>query len=392
MELEQIIKQIEWLDDERRKDKDLIAKQVDRITSLEGNLKSAHQQIKDMSGEISRLSAIIGRMDQFDQSIIDLRIEANKQFDEIDKSEKKRLEELEKVRRVEMRAVDNSLNEVRKEIEAIAGLRRAVQARVDEEVRLTKSIDELKVKIQELKRSEEEHSRIYRLVEDSRRQDSKRLVDLQGEVSVVRKRYDELRGQIEISLANFRKLENRLKELHETESERANAQAVFLEKQALNNVERDRIWKDWELRFENIEQQAGEVENHLQTLDATHREVKRTKDAVDEIAERTERRINEFTEVQRLSEERFRQDWVTFKADDQKRWTNYTLTQEEQRGEIHRNLDKISERITHLEDGSQEFHDLLEEMNDQTEKRLQSLLALTHEWVSVYERTFGHVR
>ncbi|MFU8771386.1 MAG: hypothetical protein ACNA8H_03090, partial [Anaerolineales bacterium] len=242
MELEQIIKQIEWLDDERRKDKDLIAKQVDRITSLEGNLKSAHQQIKDMSGEISRLSAIIGRMDQFDQSIIDLRIEANKQFDEIDKSEKKRLEELEKVRRVEMRAVDNSLNEVRKEIEAIAGLRRAVQARVDEEVRLAKSIDELKVKIQELKRSEEEHSRIYRLVEDSRRQDSKRLVDLQGEVSVVRKRYDELRGQIEISLANFRKLENRLKELHETESERANAQAVFLEKQALNNVERDRIW------------------------------------------------------------------------------------------------------------------------------------------------------
>ena len=31
-----------------------------------------------------------------------------------------------------------------------------------------------------------------------------------------------------------------------------------------------------------------------------------------------------------LTEERFRQEWVNFKADDQKRWTNYTLAQEEQ--------------------------------------------------------------
>jgi chromosome segregation ATPase len=392
MELEQILKQIEWLDDERRKDKDVIAKQEDRIASLEGNLRSVHQQIKDMGSEITRLSAIIARMDQFDQSITDFRIETNRQFEEIDKIDKKRHEEVEKVRRVEMRAVDSNLAELRKEIEAIAGLRRAVHARVDEEARLSKSIDELKVKIQELKRNEEEHSRTYRMVEDTRRQDSKRLVDLQGEVSVMRKRTDELRGQIEITVANFRKAESRLKELHETENERANAQAEFLEKQALNNVERDRIWKEWEARFEGVERQAEDVENHLQTLDATHRVVKRSKEALDELAERIERRIGEFTEVQRLSEERFRQDWTTFKADDQKRWTNYTLTQEEQRGEIHRQFDKLSERIIHLEDGSQEIHDLLEEISDQTEKRLQSLLALAHEWVSAYERAFGHVR
>ena len=34
---------------------------------------------------------------------------------------------------------------------------------------------------------------------------------------------------------------------------------------------------------------------------------------------RFERRINEITEMERLTEERFRQEWVTFKADDQKR-------------------------------------------------------------------------
>ena len=41
--------------------------------------------------------------------------------------------------------------------------------------------------------------------------------------------------------------------------------------------------------------------------------------------QRFDRRLNEITEMQRLVEERFRQEWVSFKADDQKRWTNYTL-------------------------------------------------------------------
>jgi hypothetical protein len=31
-------------------------------------------------------------------------------------------------------------------------------------------------------------------------------------------------------------------------------------------------------------------------------------------------------------------------------------------------------------------------MGEQTEKRLQSLLALAHEWVSTYERSIGHAR
>ncbi|HSF81728.1 MAG TPA: hypothetical protein VLA49_10865, partial [Anaerolineales bacterium] len=105
-----------------------------------------------------------------------------------------------------------------------------------------------------------------------------------------------------------------------------------------------------------------------------------------------ERRLNEITEIQRLAEERFRQEWVTFKADDQKRWTNYTLTQEEQRGEANRQYEKLADRISNMEDLVQEFSDLIGQMNEQTEKRMQSLLAMTHEWVSAYERTIGRMR
>jgi chromosome segregation ATPase len=392
MDQDQILKQVEWLDEERRRDKDNLAKQEERILALEGSLDAAHKEIKNLAGEITRLSAIIARMDRFDDALSQHRVEFSHQLEEISKDGKKREEEMEKVRRVEMRAVDSSVADIRKELESIAGLKLGLQARIDEEMRLGRSIDELRTKIQDMRRSEEENLRTYKLIEDGRRQDSKRLVDLQGEAVALRKRQDEDRGKIEVVTSNIRKIEARLSELITMESERRDSQASFLDKQAMLQVERDRTWKDWVTRFELVERQSSEIESQLQTLDATHRTVKRAQESVDELTQRVERRMNEITEMQRLSEERFRQEWVTFKADDQKRWTNYTLTQEEQRGETGRTLERIGERVTHLDDGLQELQDLLYQVNDYTEKRLQGLLSLAHDWVEEYEHSLSHIR
>jgi hypothetical protein len=127
-------------------------------------------------------------------------------------------------------------------------------------------------------------------------------------------------------------------------------------------------------------------------LDATHRAVKHSQEVVEELSQKVERRITEVTEIQRLAEERFRQEWVTFKADDQKRWTNYTLTLEEQRNETARQFERLIERVTQLEDNAQEVQDLIVQIREQSEKRLQSLLAIAHEWVASHERSQGRSR
>jgi DNA repair exonuclease SbcCD ATPase subunit len=390
MEFDQVLKQLEWLNDERRKDKDIISKQEERIISVEGNLSAAHQQIKELSGEIIRLSAIVGRMDDFDAALLQHRQEINRQAEESDKQTKKREEEMEKVRRVEMRSIDTSISDIRQEIEAFSGVNRSLQARVDEETRLARLIDDLRVKVQDIQRSEEEYTRTYRLMEDSRRQDSKRVVDLQGEVSALRNRSDEFRGQIDLVTANLRKLEGRLGETLAQDSERQEAQDAFIENQALRQVEFERTWKEWQSKIEKIDRQSSDVEKQFQSLDSTHSEVKRTIGSIEELQSRIERRINEITEVQRLAEERFRQEWVTFKADDQKRWTNYTLTQEEQRTELSRNLEKMGDQQADFDMSIQEVQDMIHQMTEETERRLQSLLTLAHDWVAAYERIAGN--
>lgn len=392
MDMEQILKRVDWIDDERRKDKNTLAVLEERSADLEENLQPLPRQIKDLEGEIAQLRTMLSRIDQFDETILQLRVEVKDSLDALSKEYKQRDEEAEKVRRVEMRALDKTIGELRKEIAPIQELQRGMRARVEEESRINRSVDEVRLRVDAVRRSDEEYLRSFRLLEDGRRQDTKRLTDLQGELSAVRKQVDDQRGRVELASTNMRKFESRLNELSSVETERREAQAKFLEEQALSQVERDRVWQDWQTRFDTIEQQTAEVESNLQSLDVTHRDIKRSQQSLDELSQKVERRINELSEIQRLAEDRFRQEWVTFKADDQKRWTNYTLTQDEERGEMQRQFERLADRVTQIEDTMQEMHDLLQQVTEQSDKRLQSLLSVVHEWVSSHERTIGRNR
>lgn len=389
MDMDQLLKRVDWLDEERRKDKNIIASLEERILSMGGDITKLETQNKELNGEVTRLDTLLGRLDTIDETIAQQRVEFYRKIDEIERVSEKSDDDVVNLLRTEIKGYDQDISEIHKELEVIPELKRGLEARVDEENRLNRSIDEVENAIGDLRREEEELNRIYRLIEDGRRQDSKRLTDAQGEITALRKRIEEQRGRTDLVSAEMRKVETRLTELLAVERERRDAQATFLEKQALAEVERERTWKEWQTRFETIEHQSADIETQIQALDATHRSIKRSQSAVDDLMQRVERRINEIVEMQRLAEERFRQEWTTFKADDQKRWTNYTLSQEEQRSEFGRRFERIADRVTILEDTFQEVQDTIHQMNEQSEKRLQSLLAVVHDWVSIYEKTLA---
>jgi chromosome segregation ATPase len=179
MDQTQLEKRVAWLDDEHRKDKNLIAMLEERINALESRIVSTEQKNKDLSGETTRLSSVLARMDSFDASIEQHRSEFNKMFKKQVTQSDQRVDEITTLLRAEIHAFDASLSDVRKSTEPISGLRSEIQARIQEEDRLSHLISDLQQEINDLRRNEEEQSRIYRLSEDGRRQDVKRLTDIQ---------------------------------------------------------------------------------------------------------------------------------------------------------------------------------------------------------------------
>jgi hypothetical protein len=127
----------------------------------------------------------------------------------------------------------------------------------------------------------------------------------------------------------------------------------------------------------------------MSALEATHKAIKQSQIELDEINIRFDRRINELTEMHRLNEDRFRQEWISFKGDDQKRWTNYQLTQEEQQQEDSRKLVKLNERITQIDDEIQDVKEKTTLINEEIEKQLKAFYSVFHDVIESYEQTFN---
>ena len=392
MDLEQIIKRLEWLDEERRKDKTLIVTLQERLESFEVNAVGMAQQLKELDEHVTRIMTGMSRFDQIEDVVAQQNVALSRKIDDVEKQRMESDREKEKVRLADLESLMKSIGENRNTLESLQEIKRDLRARIDEEYRLTRLIDEYEEKFMNIERSHEEFHRAQKMLEDGRRQDNKRLLDLQGEASGLRKRADEHRGRLELMTENMRKLEMRIGELHNAETERRQDQNAFVEKQNLTQVERDRTWKEWQERFELFSTQTVDMDAQLRALDATHRAVKRSQEGFEEITQRFERRINEITEMQRLMEERFRQEWVTSRGDDQKRWTNFTLTQEELQRETDRQFGKHGDRLVQLEDYSQESHDVIVLLTTDLQHQMQSTLQIAREWLDNYDRTYGRFK
>ena len=388
MENEQLLQRLEWLEEERRKDKTAIAMLQERLNALEALQPNLAQQIKDLSAENARLSSAMGRFEQIDATIAQLRIEFTRSLETTERQRNDRDREAEKTRLADLEMLNKAIGEVRKGLEPISELRRGLQARVEEDFRLARLIEETSQKVLQTRRSDDEYRHAQKLLEENQRQDNKRITDLTGEVAALRKRIEEQRGKVDLVSDAQRRIETRISDFQAADTERRQAIASFIEKQTMGIVERERTWKEWQTRFEEIERTSTNIDAQLQALDATQRAVKRAQEAFEEITQRFERRINEITEMQRLVEERFRQEWVAFKADDQKRWANYSLTQEEQQREVTRQFEKLTERLLPIEDMLQQLKERLTQLTEDTSKRLQSLLTLNRQWVENFEQTF----
>ena len=392
MELDELVKRLDWLEKEHRKDRAAIADLQEKLASYEGGAVRLQNQIKDVSGDISRFAPIAARLDQFDTMLTQYRSESSKAVDEIEKRRLKHEREVDDRRRVELENINKSILEIRNSLDAFNELRRGLQARAEEDSRLARLITELEKKIKDFNLVDDELRRGIRIADDARKQDAKRITDIQGDLAAIRKRADEARERADLNADTIRQLDARVNELMASETDRRIAQMQFIEQQNLAQVDRDRAWKEIQLRFENFARQTATLDQQLLTLDETQRSVKRSQEAFEDMNTRLERRINEITEMQRLAEDRFRQEWVTFKADDQKRWTNYTLTQDELNKDLHVETDKLNQRLAAIDDATQGMQDLLQQTTEATETQLQELMNWAHEFLTNYERIMGRAR
>lgn len=386
MELDQLAKTVDWLDDERRKDKQEIAAMQTRLAAAVAENTTLSRRLQQLESDVSAYVAQLQKITKIDTILDSYRKEMMRQLEEVEQRRLESGKEDERLRKLEREGLNKSLAELRKSLEVVPALLREPEARKETENRLVRSVAELQLKVSEFNKFLDERGRSLTIVEEGRRQDAKRIADLQTEQSDLRKRQDESRGKLEIVEDLSHRTDIKLGEVFLAENDRRTAQAQWLESQTAGQMERDRAWNDLRAKVEaGLAGLEGYV-HRVEQYDDTNREVKRAAEGFKQTIELIERRINESTEIQRLAEERFRQDWAAFMADNQKHWATHLLLREEQWREHDRLNAKLLERAETLEADVLEIQAALQRWQTLDASRLQLIDKTLREIMAEYEQ------
>ena len=392
MDNEQLEKRIKWLDDERRKDKTIISELENRLLKLEDKLNAVDMKTREYDSDLTRLRTSVTRVDDFEADLGVFRVDRKKDIKEQEKLAKSWIADAKKDLRAQLRGLETQQKKLLEETKRIKILEKDMKTRVDEENRFNASLREMENSFDDIHKDYKDYQRDSKTFKQDRQKEIKRVADIQAEQSALRKRVDEVRGLMDLVNSDYQKIKSRIQELESTRRDLKKEQEKFLEGANLKLTERETTWKNWMTRFEGIEIQAQDLDEQMTKLDTTHRGIKRMQDELKDLSSLLDRRVNEITEMQRLADEKFRAEWTTFTADDQKRWTNYTLSQKEQTKLLERQYKEGEDRISVLEDGMQDIEDQMAQISKYTENQLQGLLSLMRDWAGDFEQIMDGFR
>lgn len=381
MDIETLVKKIDELESQLSSLKKAVASQNSRMIEIDDRASGFVEKTREQKNEISRLNSLISGLGQFDAAITKIRVDFNKQLEEVEKRNQLNIQMSEKVIHDEIRSINQILDNLQRD--QSREIDHKMKALIDENSRIIQKFNDINNQVDEKIISSEDFKSCINLIEMGLRQDKKILDNLTSEFETYKKRLEEIRLKSDIIQEGIRANESRVNEIVATENERKQAFINFMEQQTLVKNDRDRIWKEWEELFNDSVNQTFKLIPELQNQQM---EMKKTKEVFEEVIKGLERRSNEITEMYRLMDEKFRKEWATFKSDFEKKWTGVSLLQEEKQGSLSGQFEKINERVQNLEDHTRDLQEALVLMSKEIQKGMQSLMMMVNGWLDAFNQ------
>ncbi len=324
MDTNQAAKMIEWLDEERRKDKATITTLQQQLKSQQELSENLQRRLHSLESDQSSIKSQVTSNIREAEIMENMRRELQQVVDQIETRRQKSEQEVEKRAEIGREALLRQVRELSDKFSRVERHTTELPAINVEKDRLAGTVSSVQQRVDDLSRRIEDPDRRIQYLEEQRRTDARRLSELESELPETRKQIDSLRPKLQLIEDLALRNERRISETQNSDRERRDQIQQFIDQQNLLFQQRDQQVQDLIKRFT---EQETSMEKNLERLESwadTYREMRRVLDEFERISEHLQRKINEVSEVQRLSEERFRQEWSDWKEDDQKRWRTYT--------------------------------------------------------------------
>jgi len=329
MDLNQAARLIEWLDEERRRDKATIATLQERLSQQQEVIDTLNRRVNSMESEQATMRGQYSPAGRDSELIEQLRREMQQMIEGVEAKRLTAERELERRNELAREAMARPIRELTEKLTRVERTTTELPAISTEKDRLAGTVASLQQRVDDVYKRLEDPDRRLAFLEEQRRQDARRLSELESEQAEQRKNTESIKPKLtlleDLTIRNERKIQ----EVLAGDRDRREQMQQFIEQQTLVLQQRDRQVEDLMKQFGEQDSAMHRNMERFETWAEAYREMKKIIDDFQRIGDRLERRINEVAEMQRLSEERFRQEWNDWRADDQKRWKGFTLSNDE---------------------------------------------------------------
>jgi chromosome segregation ATPase len=329
MDIQQALRLIEWLDEERRKQQNTIAVLEERLGAQQDALDKLTRRLNGLESDHSMLRNDPTPPTASHDSVDQLRREMRQLIEGVEAKRLTAERESQRIGDMQRDQVLRTITEVEERVERIGRQAAELPGYQMERDRLSGTLSDVQLKLDDLTKRFDDPERRIAYLEEQRRQDARRITELETQLQESRRAIEAFRPKISLIEDLSVRNERRIQDITNTERERRDQIQQFIDQQTLLNQTRDQESAALIRRFEEHDRAMEQNIQRFESWAEAYRAMRQIIEDFHRIGERLERRINEVAEMQRLSEDRFRQEWNTYRTDDQKRWKQYTLSSEE---------------------------------------------------------------
>ncbi|HFQ95384.1 MAG TPA: hypothetical protein ENK30_02315 [Anaerolineae bacterium] len=316
---------VTWLDEQHRRDREELTKLQQRVEAQTNTIQEQARRIKTLETQLSAARMQLGRFDQIDESMQNMRNEltlmVTSQSEELAKTRR----ELEQARMTDRQALSRSIAELRKELGRLRPIEEELKIRKAEVQRLSELTIALRHDFTNLNKDIDERTRGLPYLIEQRNHDNRRIAQLQQENIELFKRLDAAANKLQTLEYRLQKMEGSMAPIPEAIEDLKRTQAQFIESLKLADADRQRQMAEWqetlETQFKLIEESRERFAEMLGLKD----EIRRMLVDLEKFRETLKREQEQVAALQRLAEERMKKEMEVFLADNEKRWKKQLL-------------------------------------------------------------------
>ncbi len=380
MELAEVSRRLAFIDEERRKDKELISTLLERIEAQTSAIDGLKKQVHDLEKRLATTNAQLVKFEQVDRSIEQLREELTLVIETNKEKHEKAQRELNRLRQIEQETVTRQISELRKELEPIPRYDEEIKSVRTETNRLGGLIAQLQHEVADLDKRSEDRVQSVIYLEEQRRQDTRRLNKLETDVPAIHKRIDDLGAKLPLLEQAIQQKNADLEEA----GDMLDQQLEIIENQRADHFRYEKQFANWAETMEEIKEETQEMALQTVSLRDQHDRTRRSLADLEKFRERIERRQDEVTEMQRVAEERQKrtlEDWLTEREKD---WERFVRRSDERWQENSRIQVKRDARVSLVEEQFPPLYQQIELLWDVHEAWAHAFSLVPREWTDTW--------